>query len=296
MLDQRLARAIQGVLSNNEPVCTLNATLKRLIDDYAIGTIRGKSVYFSDKDRDEMRSLLIAKGYSVEKSDLSGMSRHQRLSVTPNEKAGGETVKKNRISIKSLSGQVLLLGDEKIRHPDRGHLDVEWTEIADQIRHTCIMVVENYENFNLIHKIGFDLPEQFKSPLVVYRGDANESRLDNVLAFLRHMNLPVLAFIDADLAGIFIASQLPGLAGLVTPSIIELEGQLMDGSARQDLFYNQYPVYGSALEKMDSTNCCYFLWNLISKHKACVVQERWIESGSVCSILTINRAKQGHHY
>lgn len=286
MLDQRLARAIQSVLSSKEPVFTLSATLKRLIDDYAIGTIRGKSVYFTDKDRDEMRSLLIAKGYSVEKSDLSGMDRHQRLSVTPNEKAGGEAVKKNRISIKSLSGQALLLGDEQIRLPDRGHLDIEWAEIADQIGHTCIMVVENYENFNLIHKTEFNLPQQFKSPLVVYRGDANESRLDNVLAFLQHMNLPVLAFIDADPAGIFIASQLPGLAGLLAPSIIELEGQLTDGSARKDLFYNQYPVYGSSLEKMGPTHCCYPLWNLISKHKSCVVQERWIDSGSVCSILT----------
>lgn len=286
MLDQRLARAIQGVLLNKESVFTLTATLKLLIDDYAIGTIRGKSVYFTDKDRDEMRSLLIAKEYSVEKPDLSGLDRHQRLSVTPHEKAGGEAVKKNRVSLKSLSKQALLLGNQPIHLPNRGHLDVEWTEVADQIKHSCVMVVENYESFNLIHKTRFDLPEQYNSPLVVYRGDPSESRFDNVLELLRHLNLPVLAFVDADPAGISMASRMPGILGIVAPSLLELEEQLGRISARKDLFYSQYPVYGSSLDQLHGSHCCYELWKLISKYKAGVVQERWINSGDICSILT----------
>lgn len=286
MFDQRLAQVIQRVLASKRSAFSSNNTLKRLVDDYGIGSIRGKSVYFKDNERDEMRSLLVAMGYSVEMSNLSGMDRHQRLSVTPNEKAGGESVKKNRVSIKALGGQPLVLEKQQINLPERGHLDVEWIGVAEQIGHTCIMIVENYESFNLIHKTRFDFPEEFKSPLVVYRGDANESRFDNVLAFLRYMNLPVLAFVDADPAGIHIASQLPELVGMVTPKAIELEAQLKEGSARKDLFYSQYPVYSQSLERMDATNCCYPLWNLISKHKACIVQERWIDVGYACSILS----------
>lgn len=285
MFDQRLAQAIQNVLSSNESRFTVNRSLNRLVQDYAIGTIRGKSVYFTDKDREDMRMLLLAKGYSFDRANLAEMERNERLSVTPNEKAGGGAVKKNRVSIKPLHGQSILLADRTIDLPDCCHLDADWTGIADQLRHACVIVVENYENFNLIHKTRFELPEKFKSPLVVYRGDANESRLDAVLSFLQHINLPVFAFVDADLAGINIAMQLPGLVGILSPDRAELERQFMHGSARQDLFYNQYPVYGPSLERMPVSHCCYPLWALIEKHKACIVQERWISSEVFCTII-----------
>ncbi len=286
MLDQRLAQAIQRILASDDSGFPVTNTLKRLVDEYGIGTIRGKSVHFTDNERAEMRSQLTAKGYSVEKADLAAIERHQRLSFTPNEKAGGESVKKNRVSIKALGGQPLLLASKEINLPERAHIDVEWTAVADQIGHKCVMVVENYENFNLIHKTRFNFCEECKSPLVVYRGDVNESRVDYVLDFLRHIHLPVLAFVDADPAGVAIASSLPGLFGVVTPSKAQLESQLMHGTARKDLFYSQYPVYGSMLDGLKTTHSCYPLWNLISKYKACVVQERWINSEAICSILS----------
>lgn len=286
MFDQRLAQVIQRVLASGDSAFPVNSSLRRLVDDYAIGTLRGKTVYFTDNERDEMRSLLVAKGYSVEKVDLSGMARHQKLAVTPNEKSGSNSVKGNRVSIKALGGQALLLSDQKIYLPDRAHLDVEWGGIADQVRHECIMIVENYENFDLVHKTKFDLPERFRSPLVVYRGDPSESRVDYVLEFLQQMNLPVIAFVDADLAGVAIAASLPGVFGIVAPVKAQLESQLIHGTARADLFYSQYPVYGSVLEKLDATHCCYLMWNLISKYKACVVQERWIDNDTICSIMS----------
>jgi len=285
MLDQRLAQVIQRVLATNDSRFPVNNSLNRLVNDFGIGTIRGKTVYFTDSDRSEMRSLLVSKGYSADQSDFSGLARHQRLSFSPNEKAGGDSIKKNRISIKALGSLPLLLAGQEMLLPDCSHLDVDWTEIAELVGHKCIMVVENYESFNLIHKTRFTFPAEFNSPLVLYRGDINESRMDNVLAFLRHMALPVLAFVDADPAGINIATQLPDLVGIVGPSVIDLEAQLKDGTARKDLFYNQYPVYGAMLDEMGKTHCCFLLWSLISKYKACVVQERWINDGTLCSIL-----------
>lgn len=284
MLDQRLAETMQRILSKSDSRFTLNATLERLPCDYSIGTIRGKSVYFSGSDKDEIRSLLIARNYSTEVNNLSEIPRHERLSLTPNEKAGGEAVKKNRISIKALECCSVNLGERALYLPPESHLDVRWDSIADAVSHNCIMVVENYENFNLIHKTKFQLPECYNCPLVVYRGDATESRFDNVKKFLEYVKLPVLAFVDVDLASIVIASNLPNIVGMVTPQADELDRQLSDGSARKDLFYNQHPVYASTLESLTNTHCCYQIWKLVSKHKACVVQERWINNGSVCSI------------
>ena len=120
---------------------------------------------------------------------------------------------------------------------------------------------------------------EYCSPLVVYRGDPHESRFDNVLKFLAQAGLPVLAFMDADPAGIAIASKLPNLVGMVLPPLDALEEQLRNPqTARKNLFMDQYPVYGQALDGLGGDHPCHPVWKLISKYAAGVVQERWIKT------------------
>ena len=277
MLDQKLAEAMQRVLAKDEERFTLTKALEELID-FGIGTRRGKSAYFTAKDKGEIRAWLEAKGFSLDQRVQPGMTRSERLAITPNEKAGGEAIKRNRISIKALAGQPLVIGEQHLLLPTESHLDVDWTKVVGQIRHTCILVVENYENFNRIHETPFDLPDRFRSPLVVYRGDPNESRIDNVLKFLAETKLPVLSFVDADPAGIAIASQFPNLAGMVLPPATVLEEQLRNPrTARKDLFLHQYPVYGSVLNALPAGHPCEGVWRLISRAASGVVQERWIQ-------------------
>lgn len=282
MLDQKLAEAMQRILSKDDECFKLTETLQRLVDA-GIGTKRGKSAYFTVKDRAKIREWLQAKGFSIEQIDLTGMPRSKRLMVTPNEKAGGESIKRNRISIKAMAGKPLMIGGESIRLPTESHLDVDWTKIAEQIEHSCVMVVENYENFNRIHETKFDLPEAFCSPLVIYHGDPNESRLDNVQHFLNHINLPVFAFMDIDPAGIFMANKLPNLVAMIAPNKDALELQLRSPrTGRRDLFQSQYLNYGSALNNLLVTSPCFSLWHLVDKHRAGVVQERWIGCSEAC--------------
>lgn len=293
MLYQKLAEAMQRILSKDDERFLLTAAMQGLIDA-GLGTKRGKSAYFSAKDKAEMRFWLQAKGFPVEQIDLSGMSRGDRLAVTPFEKAGGDTVKRNRVSIKALAGEPLLIGVEPLKLPVESHLDVDWTKIVDTTGHQSVMVVENYENFNRLHETDFVLPERYRSPLILYRGDPNESRFDNVLKFLTHLDLPVLAFMDADPAGIAISCRLPRLVGMVLPSPEVLERQLRDPkTARKDLFHDQYPVYGQALEMLDAGHPCKLVWDLVSKHAACVVQERWV-SGCQCSLAPTLKHTEQH--
>lgn len=280
MLDQKLAEAMQRVLAKNQERFTLTKALEDLIE-YGIGTRRGKSAYFTDQDKENIRLWLLAKGFATEQVDMSGMTRSECLAVTPNEKAGGEAVKRNRVSIKALAGQSLVLGGEVINLPAETHLDADWTKLFDKLGHRCILVVENYENFNRLHETTFKLPVEYRSPLVIYRGDPQESRFDNVLKFLAQAGLPVLAFVDADPAGVAIASQLPNLVGMVLPPLDVLEEQLRNPqTARKNLFMDQYPVYGQALDTLGGDHPCHPVWKLISKCAAGVVQERWIH-GSV---------------
>lgn len=276
MLDQKLAEVMQRILSKSVERFTLTVAAQSLIDT-GIGTKRGNSAYFSAKDKAEMRTWLKAKGFSEEPVNLTGISRGDRLAVTPHEKAGGEVVKRNRVSIKSLAGRSLLIGGEYFKLPAESHLDANWAKIAENIGHSCVMVVENYENFNRLHETTFDLPECYSSPLVIYRGDPNESRMDNVIKFLSILDLPVLAFMDADPAGISMASQLPGFVGMITPSLSELELQLSNSrTARLDLFHEQYPVHRRTLDKLNEKHPCKPVWDMVSKYAAGIVQERWI--------------------
>lgn len=277
MLDQKLAEAMQRVLAKDEERFTLTKALEELIE-FGIGTRRGKSAYFTAKDKDEIRAWLEAKGFSVGQRVQQGMTRSQRLAITPNEKAGGEAVKRNRISIKALAGQSLIIGDRRLLLPQESHLDVDWTKVTGQIFHSSILFVENYENFNRIHETRFGLPERFRSPLVVYRGDPNESRINNVLKFLADAQLPVIGFMDADPAGVAIAAQLTNVVGMVLPSLAVLEEQLRNPkTARKDLFIEQYPIYGRVLDSLPCGHPCEVPWKLISRSAAGVVQERWIQ-------------------
>lgn len=278
MLNQKLAEAMQRILSKDEERFHLTKVLESLIES-GIGTKRGKSAYFTAKDKDEIRTWLEAKGFSVDQRVQTGMNRGERLALTPNEKAGGETIKRNRISIKALAGQPLIVGEQNLLLPPESHLDVNWTKVGDQISHSCALVVENYENFNRIHETQFDLPDRFRSPLVVYRGDPNESRIDNVLKFLADAKLPVLAFMDADPAGVAIAAQLPNLVGMVLPPRAVLEEQLRNPkTARKDLFIEQYPIYSRLLDSLPCGHPCEAHWKQISRSAAGVVQERWIQN------------------
>lgn len=284
MLDQKLAEVMQLILSKDTNSFSENKTRLRLIDE-GIGNKRGQSLYFTEKDRAEMRTWLQAKGYSLEKVDLSGMGRSERLAATPNEKAGGEAVKQNRISIKALAGQALIIGGEAMRLPAFSHLDVDWTKIAGKLGHRCIMLIENYENFNRIHETKFELPDAYQAPLIIYRGDPHESRFDNVQQFLANVNLPVLAFMDIDPAGIAMASQLVNLVGMVTPNLKFLEEQICSPkTGRRDLFQTQYVVYKNLLDQLPVNSLCKSLWELVSKHRAGVVQERWI-AADVCILI-----------
>ena len=63
MLDQTLAQLMQRLLEREAPSTPLNATARRLLENLGIGRIQGKTLYLSERDRQEMRELLLARGY-----------------------------------------------------------------------------------------------------------------------------------------------------------------------------------------------------------------------------------------
>jgi len=81
--------------------------------------MQGKTLHLSERDRHEMRELLLARGYSAIPVGLKTMSRSDRLATaTPNEKAGGGSIKTGRVSIKALGGKTLDICGQNLALPD----------------------------------------------------------------------------------------------------------------------------------------------------------------------------------
>lgn len=281
MIDQSLAQLIQRLLEKVAPSTPLGVTARRLQSDLGIGRVQGKTLYLSDRDRAEMRSLLLAKGYSETPLPLKEMSRSERLAIgTPNEKAGGGPLKTGRVSLKALPGKELKITGKAISLPDGSHVDIDWRRIDGAIGHDSILLVENYEVFDQLHQLIFDFPALCEDPLVIYRGDKNESRMDNVKALLAATNLPVLAFVDIDPKGLHIAGCCPQLLGVVAPCFTELSAMLASSTtARHDLYRKQLPGVEKYFRLIDDASPLMPLWKLLQQYRAGVVQERWITAG-----------------
>ena len=286
MLDQTLAQLMQRLLERKVHSTPVSATARRLRDDLGIGRIQGKTLHLSDRNHLEMRELLLARGYSDTPATLKDMSRSDRLAVaTPNEKAGGGAVKTGRVSIKALPGKTLNIAGRTLPLPDGCHVDIDWRKVSEGIGHNAIILVENYEVFDQVHRLHLVLPPAYANALVLYRGERTESRLDNVKAFLDATTLPVIAFPDIDPKGLHIAGTCPRLAGILAPDQAELERVLESpATARHDLFRSQLPGIGGYLRAVSIESPVAALWNLVQKHRSGTVQERWLADQTPCKL------------
>ena len=290
MLDQTLAQLMQRLLEREAQSTPLNVTARRLLGDLGIGRIQGKTLYLSERDRLEMRELLLARGYSATPAPLIEMSRSERLAeATPNEKAGGGAVKTGRVSIKALPGKTLNIAGRILPLPDGCHVDIDWRRLSEGLGHKAIILVENYEVFDQVHRLHLELPPAYANALVLYRGDRTESRLDNVKAFLEATFLPVIAFPDIDPKGLHIAGTCPHLAGILAPDEVELRRILSaPATARPDLYRNQLPGVEGYLRAVVKDLFVSTLWSLVQKHRAGAVQERWLAEKIPCVLWTGN--------
>lgn len=282
MLDERLASVMQRILAEESERFILTGTLKRLAEN-GIGTIRGKSLYINARDRAEIREWLIAKGFATEKVHLGSMDRVSRLDHTPYEKSGGGSVKAGNVFLKALPGKQLRIGENPLDLPAGSCLGIDGARIARNMRHNCIMVVENYTCFRDLHKATFKLPDGLDNPVVVYRGDSGDSRIDDVQQFVADTHLPVLAFVDLDPAGLVIASGFARLAAVILPEEDKLD-QLLDSPKhrRLDLYASQYPEFGAALDALPAGGLMGRIWAKVKSKRACLVQEGWMRPQLPC--------------
>jgi hypothetical protein len=277
MFNHRLAEALKRIVASEVERAKVSETLRVFTLDHNIGRVVGKSIYFTVQDRDLIRNLLEVKGYNLEQTVVDGMERSERLALSPNEKAGGGSLKRHRISIKTINRKALNIAGKQLQLPPMSHLDIDWRDLVGKITNNCVILVENYENFNRFHETEVYLPQEFDYPLVIYRGDMRESRLDAVLSFLKVSSLPLLAAVDIDPYGLMNVLSMPNFTGYLVPEYDSLAGLLSSTKTkRNDLYDSHYAACSNALDNLDESHPARDLWSLIKKNKAGVVQEQFL--------------------
>ena len=274
-LAKQTVRALLRVVRSPDDRFAASGVLKAFSDAYRIGRSKGASLLFDREDKARIREILGAEGIdpSTEPAAWDEISRAEALHLGPNEKFAATPVKRRRVAIKTLPGRPLHLDGQALILPPACHVDVDGSTAAALLAHESVLLVENWESFNGIHDTDLDLSQTGENPLVLWRGDRSDTRVDHALALLRALDLPVWAFVDYDPAGLLIADSLPRLAGIIAPEPDRLERDLALGLFER--YRDQLPMAAAALDA-SRNEPVRRLWAIIRRHGRALPQERYL--------------------
>lgn len=275
-MDKQLVKVLLRVVQSAEERFTGSKTLRGFLDDYHIGWTKGATCCFDAPAKARIRELLQAQGIAPETPPdaWNGLTRAESLALGRDEKWAGGPARRDRVAMKTLPGRPLLIGHESILLPPRCHLEADALEIAGNVQHDTVLLVENWECFDRIHEVSLDFSAAGGNPLVLWRGGNGEARCDASQEFMRALNRPVWAFVDYDPAGLVIAATLPGLQGIVAPEATVLAG-LLEKRGLEDRYRTQLPAAAPSLDRSGHPAVA-FLWQLVRQTGRALPQEIFI--------------------
>jgi hypothetical protein len=271
-MDKLLVNTLLRVVQVSSEGFLSTKTLRRFVDEFNIGWVKGASLVFDQAAKARIRELLQAEGVdpATKPHAWQGLTRAESLILGRNEKWTDSPAKRNRVAIKTLPGQLLRIDEHDSYLPNGAHLDADWMAIVKVIRHESIIVVENWECFNRIEKATIDFSRAGTNPLVVWRGDKLDTPTDAAMAFLRALDRSTWAFVDFDPAGLLIAASLPNLSGVLAPDDERLLAMLHVGL--EDRYRLQLPASEHSLDANNQHDIAR-LWKLIRKSGRALPQE-----------------------
>jgi hypothetical protein len=204
-------------------------------EDYSVGHRVGSLWRFSDDDKAKIATYLENEAKVDRNQSLDAWeeeSRHGALKKGGDEKLTTKRLRGKRVAVKALPGRPLLIGPAPIHLPPGTNLDLDRRWVVDHCGHDSVLLIENWENFELTHET--PLLEQLPgNPLVVFRGAPGSYKTDSSQALLAELKLPVVAFTDYDPEGLCIAASLPGFTRYLAPSDDCLTGLMTELNTEQ---------------------------------------------------------------
>jgi hypothetical protein len=219
------------------------------------------------------RDFRVPPGTSAE--DWAGMTRIEALSLTTNEKSTSQTVRSARVVVKALQGSTLRMGENDIVLPNGINLDVQISDAKLFSRHRKVILVENWEAFERIDRLSFEVDQDLVCALVVYRGQPGGYTIRATRAFLKELDAPVHVFSDPDPAGLKLAMDFPGFADLVFPSPEELKKLFNAGRGDKARYIAQLPGTERVLEECQDPRILSY-WQIIKAAGRAIPQEEFV--------------------
>jgi hypothetical protein len=226
--------------------------LDGLCDEYGVGQMVGAVWEFTEADKVRI-GVVIRNTWEVDPQTPSdawdGLSRHEAVQQGGDEKYSKKRLRGHRVAIKSLPGRPLLLGGTHYMLPPGANLDVDRQWVAEHCQHESVLLIENWESFELTEQtpILSSVPD---NPLVVFRGAPSSYKTDSANRLLKDLGLPVIAFTDYDPEGLAIAATLPFFSQYLAPGTRCLE-KLFSQLSTQRRYREQIVQKRSMLEALD---------------------------------------------
>ena len=204
-------------------------------------------------------------------------SRTEALSLGVNEKASAISVRGNRVAVKTFGGGPICMEGRNIVLPDGVSLDIPVSAATNISGHSSVVMVENWEAFERIHKLSFEIPVGLREALVIYRGQPYGYTIDAARTFLRMLNKPVYVFPDLDPSGLRIALETPGFAGVMLPTVESVDALFCAGRGLSERYTTQLAGSERILEG-DVPEDIRVYWSLIRKFGRGIPQEEFVRS------------------
>jgi len=278
-VDKRLIKLIERAVHSTATRFPLNAGWEQLHREYNIGLTEGNKIHLFPRDKHELIDLVkqvTGLDLRVDSADrFATATRSEAVARTRDEKWAGRKVSAGRVGMKALPGKRLSINGQAFCLPSRSHLDIA-IESVTSLEHETLLVIENYECFDRLEQMCWNLGERHSDPLVLYRGDPHTGSAKGVNEFLQYWKRGVLAMVDLDPAGLLIAQSLPGVQGVVAPAAMVLETWFEQGNP--SLYHRQRPTAEQAISNSPHSVIRTF-WHMIERHQKGLVQEHWLGTG-----------------
>ncbi len=273
-MEKRLILSLLNIYHGDKPRVAASAALTQFVQDYNIGRRIGAALAFSDADRQAIGQLLLSEAgidaAATHADQWSGLSRAASLAHADNEKMSDAAVRQHRVAVKALPHQCLWLDGQRIALPPGANLDLDWRWLAARCEHASVLLVENWEAFEAVHQVTFDLSRAGANPLVLFRGSP-VYRQDHATALLERLAVPVFALVDYDPAGLVIAQSLPHFAGLMAPPLPEL-AHALGNCTNHARYRSQLAQAQAVLDKAVHPDIAAH-WQLLQAHGKALPQE-----------------------
>lgn len=278
-MEKQLIISLLNVYHSDNIRFSQSKNLLAFCQEYNVGHLEGRSLYFNAKDKQEIADLLYREGIEANTTDADSFKNKTRSQTTQqanNEKLNTANVRLHRVAIKTFYKKPLLWQHQAPSVlPLQAHLEIDYQKTSHLLAHNAVIVVENWESFNQIDDMNLDFSVAGDNPLIVWRGEKEGTRADNALALLNIINKPVWACVDYDPSGLIIAQSLPCFVGVIKPDLEKLREIFSNNKGLYSRYLKQLSHTQAALEAATHPDIVQ-LWQIIREFGKALPQEFFI--------------------